>query len=175
MGFLFSGMFWGIVLVIFGASVIVNVLFHVHIPVMRIIFGLIIIYVGVQVITGHRWNPCKSRNACFSSEARFDGSLGNDYSVVFGKNTIDLTTLPVDAKNKTFKVSTVFGASVVIIPSDIPAIIKASSAFSGMNFPNGTTLSFGEYVYKNKAYADQPDAIKVQIDLVFGGCTVIEK
>ena len=173
MGFIFSGMFWGIVLVLFGVSVIVNVVFHVHIPLMRIIFGLFLVYLGVQVLTGHRWHSF--RNTCCRSESVFQSSSGNDYSVVFGKNTVDLTNIPADTKNRNFKVATVFGASVVTVPSNVPVIIKATSAFGGMNFPNGTTISFGEYVYKNKLYEGQADAIKMEIDLVFGGCTIVEK
>jgi len=173
MDFLWSGIFWGIVLVIFGLSVIVNVVFHVHIPIMRILFGLFLVYLGVQVITGHRWKPFKSN--CASSEAVFQTSGQNDYTVIFGKNTVDLTNISADARNKKIKIATVFGASMVTVPADIPVIIKATSVFGGMNFPNGTAISFGEYIYKNKVYTDQSDAIKVEIDLVFGGCNVVER
>lgn len=175
MCFLWSGIFWGIILVLIGLSVIINIIFHVHIPIVRIIFALILIYLGIQVLTGGSWCRGKSNRVFFKEEITAIGTDRNDYSIIFGKGTIDLTNIPAETLKKNYKIATAFGSSIVIIPSEIPIILRVSSAFGGVNLPNGSTISFGEYIYKNKAYKEQSDAIKVKIDVVFGGCSVVEK
>jgi len=170
MDFLFSGIFWGIVIVLFGISIIINVVFHVHIPLMRILFGLFLVFLGVQLISGQRWHPFKKSSS--TSETFVAGKGNDEYSVMFGRNTVDLTQ---GVPGKQYTVNTVFGATTVLIPSAIPVVVKADAVFGGMTFPNGTTVSFGEHIYKNKAWTDQGDAMKVSIDLVFGGCSVVEK
>lgn len=175
MCFLWSGVFWGVVLVLIGISVIINVVFHVHIPVFRIIIALILIYMGIKVLLGNTWCRGEKNVVAFREEVVAGAEDTNEYSVVFGKSAIDLTTLPADTKKRKYRVNVAFGSSVVTIPADIPVIIRASSAFGGVNFPNGSTISFGEYVYKNKAYTEQADAITVKIDVAFGGCSVLEK
>ena len=48
MCFLFGGVFWGIVLVLLGLSIIVRIVFNIHFPFFRILFALIIIYFGLK-------------------------------------------------------------------------------------------------------------------------------
>ena len=43
MGFLFSGVFWGGVLVLLGISIIIKVVFHIDIPVFRVVVALVLI------------------------------------------------------------------------------------------------------------------------------------
>lgn len=39
MPFLFSGLFWGVMLVLFGASMILRAIFNLDIPIFRIVFA----------------------------------------------------------------------------------------------------------------------------------------
>mgnify|MGYP003990967287 FL=1 len=54
MPFLFSGLFWGVMLVLFGASMILRAVFNLDIPIFRIIFALVIIYFGVKLLLGRQ-------------------------------------------------------------------------------------------------------------------------
>ena len=175
MWFLFSGVFWGAVLILLGLSVIVNIVFHISIPVFRIVIALILIFLGIQVLTGHRWVSRQKTASIFRDEKFANDTNRYEYSIVFGKGTIDLTTVLSDTSKRNYKISTAFGSSVVVIPAQVPVIVSASSAFGGLTLPNGNTVSFGEYVYKNKLFAGQADALAIRIDLAFGACKVVEK
>jgi len=49
MGFLFSGVFWGVVVVVLGLLLILKAM-GVNIPVGKIIFGILFIYIGISMI-----------------------------------------------------------------------------------------------------------------------------
>ena len=49
--FIFSGTFWGIILILFGISIFLRS-FDIIVPFLRIIFGLFVIYVGITILSG---------------------------------------------------------------------------------------------------------------------------
>jgi len=176
MGFLFSGVFWGSMLILLGISVIIRILFNVHIPLFRIIFALILVYFGVKVLVGGSWFKPKYNNTVLFSEMKADlSSDSNEYNIVFGKGRINLTDTALAGKNKVIKVNTVFGAGEIRIRPDVPAIIRVKSAFAGARLPDGNIVSFGEYVYKTKSYTDSGTAIRVDAAVVFGGLEITDK
>ena len=61
MGFLSSGIFWGTIVVIFGISMLLKAVFHIDLPVFRILLGLIVIYFGLRLITG--WHGCSAETS----------------------------------------------------------------------------------------------------------------
>ncbi|MGE5605051.1 MAG: hypothetical protein ACM3YE_05095, partial [Bacteroidota bacterium] len=66
MGFIFSQVFWGIFLILLGASFILKVLFHLDIPVFRLFVSFILIYMGFRVLTGGFGCERNSRNMMFN-------------------------------------------------------------------------------------------------------------
>ena len=51
MSFLSTAAFWGVIIVLIGLSIILREVFHVNIPFVRIIFGVLLIYWGVKIIS----------------------------------------------------------------------------------------------------------------------------
>jgi hypothetical protein len=178
MGFLFSGIFWGVVLILLGITVVINIVFHVHIPFMRLLFAVILIYLGLKVLMGpswhgrHGWSNARTTAFC-ESNVEMNPEDG-ECKILFGKGYVD-ATIPLTDANKRMKVNTVFGHSTVAVSSMVPTKIKIDAAFSGVNLPNGSVVSFGDYVYTNKAFSDTAAYRTIDVSVVFGGCDIIEK
>jgi hypothetical protein len=178
MGFLFSGVFWGSVLVLLGLSVIVRIVFNINVPVFRVVFALILIYLGIRVLMGGAWCRPTCGAAVFSDVNISSLSGQKEYNVIFGKGTIDATDSTITDKNRNVRINTVFGDAHIIISAKVPTVVKVSSAFSGARMPDGSTVSFGEYLYKNKAATETSDpnaTRRIDVSVVFGGCTVDER
>jgi predicted membrane protein len=176
MCFLFGGVFWGIVLVLLGLSIIVRIVFNIHFPFFRILIALIIIYFGLKVLLGGI-GVRAPKNTIFFNESNVSAFNPNndDYNIVFGKGTIDLTNFQVSEKNSRVYVKTVFGAGTIKISSKAPTLIKVSSAFSDARMPDGNAIAFGKYVYKNKSYRDSAACLTVNAKVVFGSLDIIEQ
>jgi predicted membrane protein len=175
MCFLFSGGFWGIVLVLFGLSIIVKVAFNIHFPFFRILVALIIIYFGLRVLMGGTCIRTHRNTVLFNESHVTATDAKNDYNILFGKGTIDLTSPELAAKSSRVRVNTVFGSGTIKINPDVPTLIEINSAFAGSRLPDGNAIAFGKYVYKNKSYGDTVKNLKVDASVVFGSLDIIEK
>ncbi|MDG5813677.1 hypothetical protein QA601_01170 [Chitinispirillales bacterium ANBcel5] len=171
MGFLFSGLFWGIILILIGLSIIIRVVFNIQIPLFRIVFALILIYLGIRVLVGGAWIRGDQRTALF--EDRTIGAKEGEYNVIFSRAQIDATQ-PLPRGGDNIETNTVFGSSVLKISKDIPTRIKVSAVFASTSLPDGNTISFGDYTYLNPAYSADEPFRTIRANVVFGNLTVIE-
>ncbi|OGS20524.1 MAG: hypothetical protein A2252_09705 [Elusimicrobia bacterium RIFOXYA2_FULL_39_19] len=177
--FLFSGIFWGAVLILLGISVILKVAFNINIPVFKIGVGLVFIYIGIRMITGgffgQDWCCRTDRNSEMFGEFKTQYTPERkEYNVVFGKSILDLSEIKLQESPAAVKSSTVFGETIIKVKQDIPVMIIVSSAFAGAKMPDGTVLSFGNYTYKSKAYKDGEKFLKLEADVVFGSLVIEE-
>jgi predicted membrane protein len=172
MNFLSSGVFWGVVIVLFGISIILKEILHVDIPVFRLLAGFIIIYVGVRMLVG--WHGYNYRNAVVFSEARISaGNSNNEYKVIFGKGTVDLTADRVKEAHGTIKVDTIFGDCSLLVDQAVPMKIEINAAFAGAIMPDGNVISTGKVVYTTKAYKEGENFVYVKADVVFGSLKIV--
>jgi hypothetical protein len=167
--FLFSGAFWGILLILLGALIIIKVLFNINIPVFRIGFALLLIYFGIRMLAG----GFDRRQAVFGEEVCRAEESGR-YSVLFGKGEVDLSGVSVSSGTVRKEISTVFGISLVKINADIPVKIIVNAAFDGARMPDGNAVSFGTYTYTSGNYRESDNGLIVQANVVFGGLDVIK-
>lgn len=175
MGFIFTGVFWGVVLILIGLGVIINVVFGIKIPIFRTIFALFLIYLGVQMLTGISfWN--KSKKAAIFEEKKIEVTTTSDkYDVVFGKGEIDLSGIELKDQNVRVDINTVFGGSVIKINPALPTKIIVSSAFGGAHLPDGNVVAFGQYTYKNESFKNAKKYLLINASVVFGGIEFVEK
>jgi hypothetical protein len=177
MGFLFSGIFWGSILILLGISVIIRIVFNVHVPLVRIVFALILIYFGIQVLVGGTWcrSTCKSNTVLFGEVKTEFTKDSNEYNIIFGKGSVSFTDSALAANNRRIKINTIFGAGEIKINPALPAVIKVSAAFSGAKMPDGAIISFGEYTYKTKSFSETAPFLRIDATVVFGGLEITEK
>ncbi len=173
MGFIFSGLFWGIILILIGVSIILQMVFKVNIPVFRIVIAFLLIYAGIRVLMGGQWFHPQGNTVVF--EDRGVTTKGSqEYNVVFGKANVDATE-PLSSGSERIDVNTVFGSSTIRISREVPTMIKVESAFGGANLPDGNTISFGTYIYKNSAYAEGQPYKFIDANVVFGEMNIVER
>ncbi|KMQ52961.1 hypothetical protein CHISP_0182 [Chitinispirillum alkaliphilum] len=171
MGFLFSGLFWGIILILIGISIIVRVLFNIHFPVFRVVFALIIIYFGIRILTGGEWLRQNHRTTLFDS--RTIAATGNEYNIIFSSVRLEADRKMPEQGEK-IEVNTVFGSTTLKISSVIPTKVKISAAFSSTSLPDGNSISFGDYTYTNRSFNPKKPFRAIEVNAVFSSFSVIE-
>ncbi len=177
MGFLFNQVFWGALLIIIGITAIVNVLFHIHIPLARIIFAFLLIYIGIWFLSGGRFGwPQQGNNVIFNDlQITVTKPSTEEYNVIFAKGTVDLTGITMDKGIIKVKLNVVFGSGVIKINPAIPTKIIIDSPFAAARMPDGNNITFGSgYTYQTKTFKEDQDYLVIKADVVFGSLDVIE-
>jgi predicted membrane protein len=169
MSFLSSAAFWGVIIVLIGLSIILREVFHINIPFVRVIFGVLLIYWGVKIISGGFGKGRWIRNNVMFSEAKmgYDGDQ-RDYNIVFGNGVIDLFKMDTPTENKKIDVSVVFGHGNLILNDSIPMKVKMTAVFGSAEAPGKTANGFGESTFTTSAYNENSPHIVVDATTVFG-------
>ena len=171
MNFLFSGLFWGIIVIIIGISIILNSIFHLDIPIFKIVASLFFIYLGISIITNSSINKSDTKSTIFA-ESETQKPQGNEYNTIFGSSKIDLSDLKL---KDSFTSNTIFGSTIIYIDSKKPINIVASSAFGEIKMPNSNSVNFGEITYTTDTYNEKNNSINIKTSVVFGSVEIKEK
>lgn len=178
-GILFSGIFWGIVVILFGVSIIVNAVFNVHIPFFRVLIAVFFIYIGIMVLSGgFRFSGKTDQNTVLFSEGtmQYDGDGKNrEFNVIFGKGTTQFSGASLSNITNPVKVNAIFGEAIVEIDPSMPVIIRVNAAFGAAYLPDQTVTSFGEYIYKTPSYGKDKKSLEINASVVFGAIRFVEK
>ncbi len=175
MSFISTGTFWGIVIVLIGLSIILREVFHVHIPFVKIIFGLLFIYWGVKMIVGGFSRSTSGNSAVFGqADMQFD-SKHDDYDIVFGNGTIDLFKMEAPTQNKKVEVSVVFGNGTLIINDSIPMKIEMNSVFGASVLEDKRINALGKTYNTTSAYKDGQPYVLLETNVVFGRLVIQTK
>lgn len=173
-----SSLFWGVLLIIIGLSLVIKIVFNIDFPVFKIIIAFIFIYIGLKIILGHNFKPFhehKSDNEVIFGESSFNNiEHGKEYNVIFSKGNFDLRNIPLQESGPTkVKITTVFGGARIIIDKNKPIRIKADAVFSGVQMPNGNSTAFGTTLYSSDSLDLSKPYLEVKADAVFGGIEVV--
>lgn len=171
MNFIFSGLFWGIIIVIIGISIILNSIFNINIPIFKIILALFFIYLGVSMITQESITKDSPNLTLFSESLDTKKPKEDEYNTIFGTSKLDLTDL--DTKNS-FKSNTIFGTTTIYVNTNKSTKIEASSAFSQIIMPSKDSVNFGSLTYKTASF-DEENYIDIKISAVFASVEIKEK
>lgn len=174
MSFVFSGLFWGAIVVLIGLGIILNGVLGIRIPMVRIIFGLLLIYWGVSLLAGMSFRRTSGATAFNETVVRSSEASGKQ-DVLFGKATIDLTGIQLKPGVNRYEVNTVFGASVIRLNPATPAKVIVSSAFGGVRMPDGSNVAFGENTWRSPTFKEDSAYLYVKAAVVFGGIEIEAK
>lgn len=170
-----AGIFWGVILIIVGLSIILRIFLDVNI--FRIIIASIFILIGIKMLVGrHVFHYHRDDSHVVFGERIINSAPvdGTEYSTVFGRTVYDFrnaTDFPAGETKIT--VNTVFGETDIILPKDVAVQVKADAAFANAMMPNGNTISFGSTMYDS----DIPDTgnfprVKINASVVFGNLKI---
>jgi len=171
MSFVFSGLFWGAIVVLIGLTIILNGVLGVRIPIIRIVLGLLLIYWGISLLLGLSFRRASGATVFSETELKSSESSGKQ-DVVFGKTTIDLTGIQLKPGVNRYEVNTVFGASVIRLSPATPAKVVVSSAFGGVRMPDGSNIAFGESTWRSPTFKEDSAYLYVKVAVVFGGTEI---
>jgi len=173
------GIIIGLLVMLLGLSMILNIIFHVHIPVFKIAFALFFIWLGIKMLTGsiglRKSAHFSDNNSVVFGSSRFTYKPGelNKFNVVFGNATLDLSQIrDTIITNEEVEINTVFGETKVILPDSIPVTVKADAAFGEVRLPNQSTASFGSSEYKSPVFDHSKPELVVKVSTVFGSTRV---
>jgi predicted membrane protein len=169
-----AGLFWGIILIVIGLSIIFRVFFDISI--MRIVFAVVIILIGIKILVGKPkfFSSHDENQVLFGERAYKATSVGQtEYNTVFGKSVYDFRDIKkLDSGKNRIEVNTVFGSTELIIPDSIPVKIKADAAFAAARMPNGNSVAFGTINYNNESADSAGDYLYIEANVVFGDLKV---
>lgn len=177
MGFLFTPVFWGVVLVLWGFALILNALFHLDIPVFRILIALIIIFIGIQMLLGWKGKSwyCVHKdehNIIFGQSTKKATPLTKEYNIIFSNGELDITELNPEWVNSKLEVNTIFGSGILKINPEIPAKIITSAAFGRIITPDNQQSVMGDHVYQTPALKENQPYLLIKATVVFGNMEV---
>lgn len=175
MPFLFSGLFWGVMLVLLGGSMILKAVFNLDIPVFRIVFALVIIYFGVKLLVGRQAMKSDGSYSMFKQSNISINESGGEHTVIFGQSDIDLTNIDVSQNSKRVNVDVIFGSGHILIDPEIPVKLKISTVFADCKLPNRDINFFGDSSFETPSYIEGENYLFLKVDVVFGNAVIIEK
>jgi predicted membrane protein len=168
MGFIFSGLFWGGILILLGVSVVLNALFRVRIPFFRLFLAFLCFYIGVSVLVGPGSMRRSSDTVVFESRKMSGLVPGGKYDVVFGEGDFDFSGTELKERENRVEVTTVFGGSEIWIDQDVPTRIEVSSAFGEARLPDRNSVVFGSRTYESPGYRSDTNHLLIKAAVVFG-------
>ncbi len=169
-----AGLFWGIILIVIGLSIILRVAFDVSI--FRIVIAVILILIGIRMLIG---KPVvhyqeKENHVIFGEKTNTaDPVDGTEYNTVFGKTVYDFRSMhPLSQPRTKISFNTVFGNNEVILPNNLPVKIKADAVFATASMPNGNTVAFGSTTYEANTDIADSSLLVIDANVVFGALII---
>lgn len=165
MNFFFSGAFWGVLLILWGLSLVMKAFFpSIRLPLGTIFISVCIIIFGVQLLLGgfgnRRNNFNRSKHHGYSEHQ--SSEYTEELNVVFSTDSIRLTEIDVSTQNRYVEINAVFGRAILYVNSETPVRIEADAVFGK--------------VYKDsklKWATNNETALIINADAVFGSVDII--
>lgn len=174
-------MFWGILLISLGALVIIQQILHIDLPILRILFGIFVMYLGAKLvfgsfgisIIGFNNNSKTTDSSVLFAQGDFKpksegNNLNKKYSTVFGQANLDLTDLSDADLNEVIKIENVFGKTYIKTNSSLPISADISVAFGSVKVRDQRLNAFGEMAFKSPNYNAAEPHLKLNIECAFG-------
>ena len=162
-----SGLFWGIIMIMFGAAILVKHLFNLDFPVFKMVFGVALILIGLRVLVfkdhHSKCNMGDNNNAVFGDRTMYYSTDNTEYNAVFSSSVLDLTKLEKSTDQK-IKVSCVFGNMKIIINQQTKLIIDSDVVFGTISNPDEGNMSDSNQII-----------LKMKADAVFGSIKIVRQ
>lgn len=161
MNFFFGNIFWGILLVLWGASLILKT-FNINMPLAKIFLAVIIILFGVKLLIGSSHKSVKGERSQGRSFIRSNKS--GEYNMIFSSGRFDLSDLQEAAND--IEITVVFGSAEVVLPKHLQFDIEPTTVFGATVLPEKSQYGFGDSHYK--AGDGQGRPIHIESNSIFG-------
>jgi predicted membrane protein len=168
----------GIVIIIFGVSMILNQVFKIDFPFFRLLVALVIIFFGFKLLFGSfgiHVSKDDKNSSVFSNRNVHPENVGKkeEYNTIFGSSVLDFSKADFKESESTIEINAIFGHTQVILPENASVSIKASSVFGAVRTPDGLNVVFSE---TKSEYGDKnaPVNLKINANAVFGNIEITQ-
>lgn len=168
----------GIVILLIGASLFVDLLFDLHVPLARMALATLFVAWGARMVVHAfaRRDRSAASGEAWLADRKFTptGELARDarFDVAFGRGLVDLTHLDQPAEDVTVTVDTLFGAAVVKVDPSIAYDVHGSSVFGEIRMPDRSAARMGNLDYRSPS--GERLRLHLRLNALFGTCQVIE-
>jgi predicted membrane protein len=175
-----KSMFWSLFFIALGILLLIQQVLHVNLPLIRIFFGLFVVYLGLKILFGAfgiEINRGRVNKVSTSTEFVFangdfkvyeENKVNKKFSTVFGNSNLDLSDLSKMTNEDTVKIENVFGKTKIKIAPDCGVKIKADIAFGNIKVRGQKLGSFGEIDFATPNFNSAAKKLNLDIDTVFG-------
>jgi predicted membrane protein len=169
-----AGLFWGIILIIIGLSIIFRMFFDIS--VFRILIAVVIILFGIRILIGkpNLFSKHQDNQVIFGEKNVQSTPVNNsEYNTIFGKSVYDFRQISNLSPGRTkLEVNTIFGNTEIILPNNIAVKIKADAVFGSAIMPNGNTIAFGTLYYNSPESDTSSSHLYIEANVVFGSLEI---
>ncbi len=144
---IFGGFFIGIVLLVIGATLLLNTIFNLNVHTFKLIVGILFVSMGIFVLF-NGFGVHDTSNIVFKEGTIRAEEVGREYNIIFASGVIDLSKIELDNEVKRVKINTIFSQGQVILNAEIPAMIRASTAFGELKLGGSTLEAFGSRKFR---------------------------
>jgi len=171
-----GAIFWGSILLIIGLTMIINVVFKIDLPIVRIAIAAVLIFIGIKILFGKHMRVFNHESEACTNTYTYNntgGQKNQEYNVVFSKGQVDLRNVTFDNNEaKVIQVHTVFGSTDINLNKETPCKITANTAFAQVNVPSGNEVVMGTSHYQSDSLDTSKPYLDLKIDCVFGNVKV---
>lgn len=136
MNFFFSGYFWGIILILWGLSLVLKAFFpSFKFPLGTVFISICIIIFGIQLLMsgfgGRRGYSERNISPGFSEHQ--SSGFTEELNVVFSTDSMNLSKVQVTDNDRYVEVNAVFGRAILYVGSDVPVRLETDAVFGKVN------------------------------------------
>lgn len=168
------GVFWGLILIVIGVSIIFKVVFDINL--FRVVIAVVFILIGIKILIGRPNIRMDSKdNDVIFNEKIYTSfpSKNTEYNNIFGKSVYDFRNADyILNKNLKLEFNAIFGSSLILLPKDLPVEIQADAVFASAKLPNQNSTSFGTTEYRSVNENTGNYKVKMKVAAVFGSIEV---
>lgn len=169
---LFSSFTIGFLFILAGILFIAKNSFNINISITRVVFGVVIILFGLNMLFGNSFSKGEN-NLIFSSRTINYTENTDEYNVIFGSGVIDLSTLNSENFTSPIEVNTIFGSTVLKINPDTPINVETNTVFGTTKTPENQTNFFGDSTYKTDKPDNQVPVLRIKTNTIFGELKIV--
>lgn len=167
---LFSKVFWGIVVVLVGISIIAQAVFKVNIPIFKVGIALVLIYFGIRMLSSTF--GLSTSNIMSDQHIVVDHlKQENSFDVLMGNQEIDLTQIELSGGPYVVNCGVILGATTILLPKRAQIDIASSVVLGSVKDPGGKEYTPGN---DHQAYGDglSNTKIRLQLNVVLGSAEI---
>jgi len=175
------GIFWGILLILIGLTVIIRVIFNIHFPIFRVLIAFVFILIGIKILFGSNFkgnnqqfytnSNVKEADIVFN-EGNYEGIEHDEYNVVFGKAEYNLAETANINQTRQVTYTVVFGSATIRLNPELPVKIKSETVFSNIKMPDNSSSAFGTSYYTSPKFDENGPYLLINIEAVFSGVEI---